>query len=65
MGAEVKALMERAEEAKALYNAGLLGREDAKLRIEPYLHAVNKRSREIAKKYGQKPRIVTFNAYIR
>lgn len=65
MCSEVKALQERAEHAKALYNAGLLDRDNAKAQIMPYLNAVNERSKEIAKKYGQRAKTVNFTNFIR
>ena len=40
-------------------------REEAREQIMPYLDAVNKRSKELAKKYNQKPKLVTFASYVR
>lgn len=58
-------LRAKAEEAKQLYRIGKMTREDAQQIIVPYLEAVNNKSKELAKKYDQKPKLVTFAAYLR
>lgn len=54
-----------AEHYRWLYNTGQCSREQAKENIMPYLNAVNEKSKEIAKKYKQRPRKVDFAAFIR
>jgi hypothetical protein len=54
-----------AEYYRSLYNLGGCSREVAKEMIEPYLNKVNLKSKELAKKYNQKHRNITFANYIR
>jgi len=58
-------LRAKAEEARALYRMGMISKKEAKIIINPYIDAVNEKSRELAKKYQQKPRYVSFEAYCR
>lgn len=62
---EVELIKHKAEAAKLMYMRGLITREEAKEEITPYLNALNNRSRELAKKYNQKPKLVSFISYIR
>lgn len=62
---EVMEMKAKAEHASFLYNIGKLSREDAKEDIQPYLDAVNKKQEELAKKYKQKVKKVTFNTFVR
>lgn len=55
----------RAEVARQLYRSGKITREEAKEQIMPYIDAVNARSKELAKKYNQKPKLVNFSSYVR
>ena len=59
-----KELKQQAEIARAQYRANYITREEAREQIMPYLDAVNKRSKELAKKYNQKPKLVTFASYV-
>ena len=48
-----------------LYRLGKISREEAKEHIMPYLDYVNEKSKEIAKKYNQKHKEITFSYYLR
>lgn len=65
MSEYVQQLKQKAEVARMAYRQGLITREEAKEEITPYLNALNSRSRELAKKYNQKPKLVSFISYIR
>lgn len=65
MNEEVLILKLKAEEYRALYQMNICTREEAKENIMPYINLINNKSKEIAKKYNQKPKIVNFASYIR
>lgn len=65
MSEYVQQSKQKAEVARLAYRQGLITREEAKEEITPYLNALNNRSRELAKKYNQKPKLVSFISYIR
>lgn len=65
MKAEVKELRDTAEKGKMLYRASQISIEEAKQMVMPYLNAVNKRAKELAKKYNQRPRSVNFYSFVR
>lgn len=65
MNEEIKSLKFEAEKAKVLLYTGTIGIEEAKTIIEPYISAVNAKSRELAKKYNQKPRLVSISGFLR
>lgn len=65
MNNEVRELMIRANEARSQYQLGLITREEAKSVINVYLDKVNEKSKELAKKYNQKPKLVSFNSFVR
>ena len=48
-----------------LYRLGKISREEAKEYITPYLDYVNEKSKELAKKYNQKHKEITFSYYLR
>ena len=48
-----------------LYRLGKISREEAKEYIMPYLDYVNEKSKELAKKYNQKHKEITFSYYLR
>ena len=54
-----------AENARSLYRSNLITREEAKERIEPFIEAYNKKSIEIAKKFNQKPKTISFVSFLR
>jgi hypothetical protein len=58
-------LYRQAMEAKALYNAGAITREEARSRVRPYELRFNEKSRELAAKYRQKAKLFSFAAFMR
>lgn len=54
-----------AEKYKYLYNIGACSREEAKENIIPYLDFINNKSKEIAKKYNQRHKKISFANYVR
>ena len=65
MKEETLKLKQKAEEYRFLYQTNQITREIAKDNIIPYINAINKKAKEIAKKYNQKPKEVTFITFIR
>lgn len=65
MREEVLALKLRAEEAKFLYKTNQITRDEAKIVIMEYIDVVNAKSKELAKKYNQKYKPVSFISFIR
>lgn len=65
MNTQTKELKAIAEEYKYLYKTGQISRDDAKLKIMPYIVKFNEKSIEIAKKYGMKPKKISFVTFIR
>ena len=57
--------MEVANVARMKYRAGCISREEAKEQIAPYIEYVNNKSKEIAKKYNKKTKLMNFTSYIR
>lgn len=55
----------QAEYYRSLYRSNQCSRELAKEMIQPYLDLVNEKSKEIAKKYNQKAKLVAFASYVR
>jgi len=55
----------QAEEYRILYKTGQCAREEAKNKIQPFLNVINKKSIELAKKYNQKPKKISFAIYVR
>ena len=56
---------EKAFEAKALYNKGLISREEAKAMVYPYKCLFEETSKRLAEKYGMKPQKFSFAAFMR
>lgn len=44
---------------------GFITYEEARAQAEPIIATINAKAREIAKKYNQRPRLVTFNEIFR
>lgn len=65
MNIEYQILKEEAEDYKILYNCGKCSREEAKEHIIPYLNIVNKKSKELSKKYNQRYKKIDFESFIR
>lgn len=62
---EVDEIKEKAFRARAMYRAGKITRAEALEEMEDYIELFDARSREIAKKYGQRPRLFSFAAFMR
>lgn len=58
-------LKNKAERARIEYRNNLISREEAKKEIQPFIDYANKKAVELAKKYNQKPRKISFIAYVR
>lgn len=56
---------ENAEKGKMLYKMGEIDRNQAKEYILPYIEEFNAKSKEIAKKWNQKAKTISFATYIR
>jgi uncharacterized protein YfaT (DUF1175 family) len=62
---DIEELKNRAEDYRIIYKAGQCTREEAKLNIMPYINLVNSKSKELAKKYNQRPKLIGFSNYVR
>lgn len=56
---------EQAEMYRFLYQTNGCNRECAQKMIQPYIDLVNVISVELAEKYNQKPKKITFASYVR
>ena len=56
---------EKAELAKMNFKHGFITLEETKKVVKVYIDMVNVKSKEIAKKYNQKPRLVTVAGFMR
>ena len=56
----IEEMKDRADLARSLYRGGQISRIEAEEEIRPYAEAFNAKSRELAKKYGQRPRPVSY-----
>ena len=65
MTGEVAVLKEQAESYRVLYKTNQVSREEALQKIQPYIDAVNEKSKSIAKKYNMRPKFVTVTGYLR
>lgn len=65
MSEQIKELKAQAEEAKASYMYDTITRKEAIERVTPYVKALNKKGRELAKKYGMRPKPVTVIGFLR
>lgn len=65
MNNEVLKLKQKAEEYRFLYQTNQVSREEALNNIMPYINAINEKSKELAKKYNQKVKKVTFSTFTR
>ena len=62
---EAKQNRERIEAIRGQLSHGFITYEQAKKQAEPIIASINAKAREIAKKYNQRPRLVTFNEIMR
>jgi putative uncharacterized protein gp37 len=58
-------LKNKAFDARVSYKNGFITRTEAKEYIQPYIDMFNKKSKEIAKKYGMKPKTITMAGFLR
>lgn len=65
MTEQTKQLKLQADKAKASYNLGHITREECKKEVMPYINHFNARSKELAKKYNQRAKTISFITYIR
>lgn len=65
MNDEVKALKDRADKARILYKRNLITRDEAIAEIKPYIEVFNEKSKAIAKKYNQRPKLLNVASYLR
>lgn len=65
MNQDIERLKVEAEGARVLYRAGRISRAEAMEAIGPYAEAFNKKSKELAKKYGQRPRLFQVSSFFR
>jgi len=65
MDYEISKLKSQAEEYRYLYQINQVTREEAKEYITPYINAINDKQKELAEKYNQKVKKVTFISFIR
>ena len=61
----ISMLIEEANKIRNQYRIGQITRDEAKLAIRPFELLFNKRSIEIAKKYGQISKKFSFNSFMR
>lgn len=62
---EVRELKASAETARAKLLYGVIDYKTAKEMTEPYIEAVNAKSKEIAKKYNVRPKLVSVKVFLR
>ena len=62
---EAKQNREQIDAIKAGLAHGFITYEEARAQAEPIIATINAKAREIAKKYNQRPRLVTFNEILR
>ncbi|MGX7025856.1 hypothetical protein [Vagococcus hydrophili] len=60
-----KELRNLAEEARRSYRSSLINRDEAVKQINPFIEAYNKKSKEIAKKYNQRPKTISVASFLR
>ena len=61
----IEKLKLEADSAKAGYKCGLLTKSEAKKAIQPYADAFNAKSRELAEKYNQKPKLFSIASFLK
>lgn len=65
MNNETKALKDKAYIAKFELMHGEITYKEALEMVKPYIDAVNAKSKEIAKKYGMRPKLVNVKSFLR
>ena len=61
----ISMLIEEAKKVRYQYRTGKITREEAKNKLAKFEVLFNNKSIEIAKKYGQKPKLFNFNSFMR
>lgn len=56
---------DRAIHARIQYRIGVMSKDEAMEFMAGYIEEFNAKSREIAAKYGQRPRLFSFAAFVR
>lgn len=62
---EAKQNRDKIDAIKAGLAHGFITYDEARQQAEPIIATINAKAREIAKKYNQRPRLVTFNEIFR
>lgn len=62
---ETKQLRDQAEKGRMLYRSGNATMEEAKELVMPYINHFNNRSKELAKKFNQLPKLISFKSFCR
>ncbi|MEK5205211.1 hypothetical protein NST55_28625 [Bacillus sp. FSL R10-2789] len=65
MEPKMKALSIQAEKARTLYHLKQISRDEAKKEIMPFIEMFNEKSKQIAKKFNQSPKLTTFSNFTR
>ena len=64
MKTENKQLLEKALLAKSKFHYGVISEKEAAEKISPFIEAYNSKSKEVAKKYNQRPRLISFSSFV-
>lgn len=62
---EAKQNREKIEAIRGQLSHGFITYEQAKKQAEPIIASINDKAKELARKYNQRPRLVTFNEIMR
>lgn len=62
---ETRILYSKSLEARSKYRMGVIRREKAQEIIDPYIQAYNEKTKEISKKYNQRPKFISFSIFVR
>jgi hypothetical protein len=65
MESKMKALSIKAQKARTLYHLKQISRDEAKMEIMPFIEVFNEKSKQIAKKFKQSPKLMTFSNFVR
>lgn len=65
MDAEILRLKQQAEQGRYLYRTGQVSKAEAVAMIQPYADVFDAKSKELAKKYNQRPKTFSLSAFLR
>lgn len=65
MQPHIEDMKEKADQARALYRMGKITRDEATEAISPYAEKFNAKSKELARKYGQRHKPFSISSYLR